>query len=76
MSLLAAGSASCSAPAAPKPLDRGAAMKRLEESASASEEADESQPDGLEEESTKPETAPIDEDVAGSVNAAVHDADE
>jgi len=51
-------------------------MKRLEESASASEEADESQPDGLEEESTKPETAPIDEDVAGSVNAAVHDADE
>jgi hypothetical protein len=51
-------------------------MNRLEESATASEEAEESQPTGVEEEGTKPERAPIDEDVAGSVNAAVHDADE
>jgi hypothetical protein len=51
-------------------------MSRLEDSRREADEAGRSEPNGVENESTEPATAPIDEDVAGSVNAAVHDADE
>jgi hypothetical protein len=34
------------------------------------------EPDETEDNESEPATAPIDEDVAGSVNAALHDADE
>jgi hypothetical protein len=51
-------------------------MNRPEESGREADEAGRSEPNGVDEESTEPATAPIDEDVAGSVNAALHDADE
>jgi hypothetical protein len=56
--------------------------KRSEEATTMSRPEDsrsETEPAGEEAESAdapEPMTAPIDEDVAGSVNAAVHDADE
>jgi hypothetical protein len=51
-------------------------MNRPEESGREADEAGRSESNGTEEESTERATAPIDEDVAGSVNAALHDADE
>jgi hypothetical protein len=54
---------------------QGATMNWPEKSGSQPEEAGGPEPNWVEEESTEPAKAPIDEDVAGSVNAALHDAD-